>query len=333
MTTRMEESGVLEWPEAGSSRPDRPARPGFGKGSAFVDGEIVPIEEARIPLLDWGFLRSDAFQETVSAWNGRVFRLDDHLARFRRSGERLRMPIAHDDAGIREIIHALVRVCGFRDAYVQIINTRGRPPIGSRDLRLCESRFQAFCMPYMWLRRPDQMEEGTSLHISTKVRVPPVSVDPMVKHYHWLDFEMSLFEAYDAGSDTVVLPDLDGNVTEGPGFNIFAVLDGVLVTPAANMLDGMTRRTVLELAQEAKIPAEMRALPVEELRGAREVFLTTTAGGVVPVTRIGDAPVGNGSPGSVTVRLHALYWKRRSEGWLGDPIDYEPDEPGRWDPR
>lgn len=321
---------VLEWPDSRQvGSPPAPA-PGFESGSAFVDGRIVPIESARIPLLDWGFLRSDAFQETVSAWNGRVFRLDDHLARFRRSGERLRMPIRYDDAEIRDIIHALVRVCGLDKAYVQIINTRGRPPIGSRDLRLCESRFQAFCMPYMWLKPPELQALGMSLHISPRLRVPPASVDPMVKHYHWLDFEMGLLDAYETGCDTVVLVDSDGNVAEGPGFNIFAGRDGKLVTPARNMLDGMTRRTVLEISRDLGIPVEEAPLSPEMVRGASEVFLTTTAGGVVPVTSVDGKAVANGSPGIMTTRLHAAYWQLREEGAMGDPIDYTARTPDRW---
>ncbi|WP_417423042.1 aminotransferase class IV [Hoeflea sp.] len=316
-----ETSPKLSWPDLSAPAPAPAA--GFEKGSAFVDGRIVPIEEATIPLLDWGFLRSDAFQETVSVWNGNVFRIADHLARFRRSGTRLRMPIGHSDDEIREIIHGLVRVCNFRNAYVQIINTRGRPPVGSRDLRLCESRFRAFCMPYMWLAPPSLQEQGMSLHVSSRVRVPPSSVDPMVKHYHWLDFEMGLLDAYDEGCETVVLQDGDGNVTEGPGFNIFAIIDGHLCTPKHNMLDGMTRRTVIEIAAHEGIPITETAIRVDKLTEAREIFLTTTAGGVIPVTNVDGQSVGNGRPGLVTARLHRLYWARREAGWNSDPIDYE----------
>ena len=323
----------LLWPAPEPDADTPAALPGFDKGAAFVDGRIVPIEEARIPLLDWGFLRSDAFQETVSAWNGRVFRIHDHIARFRRSAERLRMPVRHDDAEIRDIIHALVRVCGFRHAYVQIINTRGRPPVGSRDLRLCESRFQAFCMSYMWLKPPELQDQGMSLHVSPRLRVPPASVDPMVKHYHWLDFEMGLLDAYDAGCETVVLCDGDGNVAEGPGFNIFAVVDGMLTTPAQNMLDGMTRRTLLEICRDRGIPVSEGALSPEMLGRATEVFLTTTAGGVVPVTSIDGRAVANGRPGHMTAQLHAAYWQMRDSGVAGDPIDYAAPTPPDWLPR
>jgi branched-chain amino acid aminotransferase len=306
-------------PPANPPRP--PADPQFAAGTAWVDGRVVPVGEATIPLLDWGFLRSDACQETISAWNGVLFRLDDHLDRFQRSLERLRLasPLPRD--GVRHAVHALVAAAGFRDAYVQIIMTRGRPPIGSRDIRLCENRFQAFCIPYVWIAPPAMQARGLHLHVSRRLRVPQASVDPMVKHYHWLDFEMALFEAYDTGAETTVICDADGNVLEGPGFNIFARRGDRLVTPARGMLDGMTRRTVIELCTEFGIAVVQEDVPAASLAQADEVFLTTTAGGVLPVTRVGDVAIGNG-PGRVTTRIQQAYWGRRLAGWHGEPVDY-----------
>jgi len=315
-------SGPLVWPRPRSPLPDRPLDPRFAAGSAYVDGDFCPIEEARIPLLDWGFLRSDACQETISAWDGVFFRLADHLERFQRSLARLRLAPPENPDRIRLIVHDLVALPGFRNAYVQVIATRGRPPIGSRDLRLCANRFQAFCMPYMWVAAPEVQARGMSVHVSPRVRVPARSVDPMVKHYHWLDFQMGLFDAYAAGADTVVLADLDGNVAEGPGFNIFADVAGRLVAPAAGVLDGMTRRTTLELCRDLGIEAVEAALRPEALRSAAEVFLTTTAGGIIPVTTVDGRPIADGLPGPKTVRLHAEYWSRRAAGWHAEPVAY-----------
>ena len=226
-----------------------------------------------------------------------------------------------DRAGITHVVHALIASAGFRNAYVQIIMTRGRPPIGSRDIRLCRSRFHAFCISYVWIAPPDMQERGLHLHISRRVRVPSASVDPMVKHYHWLDFEMGLLEAYDAGAETVVLSDAAGNITEGPGFNLFIRQGKRLLTPRSGMLDGMTRRTVLELCDDLSIPVETADLSPEALLAADEVFLTTTAGGILPVTRVDGTAIGNG-PGAFTARLHEAYWSRRVAGWHGEPVDY-----------
>ncbi len=312
---------ILSWPAHSRTVPPPPVDPSFAAGTAWIDDKIVPAAEATLPLLDWGFLRSDACQETISAWDGMLFRLDDHLDRFQRSVSRLRMTSPLDRAGIRHAVHALIASAGFCDAYVQIIMTRGRPPIGSRDIRLCCNRFQAFCIPYVWIAPPDVQERGLHLHISRRLRVPAASVDPMIKHYHWLDFEMGLLEAHEADAETVVLSDAAGNITEGPGFNLFMRQGERLLTPRSGMLDGMTRRTVLELCAELSIHVEEADIGAEVLLAADEVFLTTTAGGILPVTRVDDTTIGNG-PGGITARLHQAYWFRRAAGWHGEPVNY-----------
>lgn len=297
--------------------------PDYSAGVAFVGGEYVPVREARIPLLDWGFLRSDANQDTISAWKGLVFRLDDHLARFERNIAKLRLTCPHDRAGLREIVMNCLRLTGFREAYIQILMTRGQPPIGSRDPRACENQFYAFCIPYVWIATPEKQKEGLHLVISGIQRVPPQSVDPTLKHYHWLDFEMGLFEAYDRGGETVVLVDGDGNVAEGPGFNLFVVTGGRVRTPSEAVLDGMTRRTVFELCAETNLDCVAEAITPDETRGADEVFMSTTGGGVIPVTTVDGQAIGDGSPGPVTTRLSTLYWQKREAGWHGTPVDYE----------
>ena len=298
------------------------ASPAYRDGIAFVDGDYCPVREARSPLLDWGFLRSDACQDTISVWRGSFFRLEQHLERFERSYTRLRMVCPYTRDELREIATELVRRAGFRDAYVQLIMTRGLPPIGSRDPRRCTNRFQAFCVPYVWIATPEVQERGLRLHISPRWRVPPEVVDPTIKHYHWLDFEQGLFEAYDAGAETVVLLGPDGNVTEGPGFNVFAVKDGRVATPERGVLDGMTRTVVIELCAEEGIPLTRGAVAPEELRGADEVFISTTAGGVIPVTVTDGGAIGDGRPGPVTSRLRALYWSKREAGWHATPVEY-----------
>jgi branched-chain amino acid aminotransferase len=187
---------------------------------------------------------------------------------------------------------------------------------------------QAFSMPYMWVASPEAQARGMSLHISKRVRVPPQSVDPLVKHYHWLDFQMGLFEAYDAGAETVVLQDLDGQVTEGPGFNIFGDVNGSLVTPGNGVLDGMTRRSTLELCRDLGIEAVEGKFTPEQLRSANEVFLTTTAGGIIPVTLIDNCKIADGAPGPKTVCLHTEYWRRRAAGWHAEPVVYRQGSKG-----
>ena len=300
----------------------------FRDGIAWIEGRYVPIAEARIPLLDWGFLRSDANQDTVTVWDGAFFRLDDHLARFARNIAKLRMTGPCDARERREIVVECVRRSGLRQAYVQMIMTRGRPPVGSRDPRRCVNAFYVFCIPYVWIATPEKKARGLHLHVSDRWRIPPESVDPTLKHYHWLEFEMGLFDAYDRGAETVVLSDRRGRVTEGPGFNLFLVEGGGLRTPDEGVLDGMTRRTVMELCEEAGIPCRLEGIAKSRLAGADEVFLSSSGGGIIPVSRIDGAPVGGGKPGPLTRRLDELYWSKRAAGWHATPVDYRTDADG-----
>jgi branched-chain amino acid aminotransferase len=297
--------------------------PHFKSGIAFIDDAYVPIAEARIPLLDLGFLRSDACQDTISVWKGTIFRLEDHLTRFERSFTRLRMKCPLDRDQLRGVVMECLRQTGFRDAYVQLIMTRGRMPIGTRDIRLAVNRFQAFCIPYLWVATAEQRERGLRLIVSDIRRVPSPSVDPEVKHYHWLDFEMGLFEAYDRGADSVVLTNLDGSIAEGPGFNVFVVRDGELLTPDSGVLDGMTRTTILDLAREMNLRTRLARIEPDQLRGADEVFITSTAGGIMFVQKVDDRVIGDGAAGPTTQRLGRLYWSKREAGWLGTKASYE----------
>ena len=290
------------------AEPSAPRIADLSEGIAYVDGRFVPVGEARVPILDWGFLRSDATYDVVHVWKGRFFRLDDHLDRFQRGMARLRMDPGLDRAAIRSVLVDCVRRSGLRDAYVEMICTRGMPRPGSRDPRLAQNRFSAFAIPFVWIADLEKQEAGLHLVVSRTERIPPEAVDPTVKNYHWLDLTAGLFDAYERGGDTAVLTDRDGNVVEGPGFNIFMIRGGKLATPAAGVLEGITRRTALDIAAELGLAVEERALPADEVRTADEVFLTSTAGGIMPVTRVDGAVLGDGTPGAVTRRLRARYW-------------------------
>jgi branched-chain amino acid aminotransferase len=284
-------------------------------GTAYVEGRFVPMSEARLPILDLGFLRSDATYDVVAVWNARFFRLDKHLDRFFRGVEKLRFDIPADRDSLTRILAECVRRAGLEDgAYVETIATRGMPRPGSRDLRLCVNQLYCFAIPYVWLPTPEQRERGLRLSIGETERISHRSVDPRVKNYHWLDFEQALLQAYDAGGDNVVLTDDAGLVTEGAGFNVFAVRDGTLITPATNVLEGITRMTVLEIADELGVPAVVGKLTAEELRTADEAFGASTAGGVFFVTSVDGRQLGDGRAGPVTQRVHDTYW-----AWHDDP--------------
>jgi branched-chain amino acid aminotransferase len=283
----------------------------------------VPVAEARVPILDWGFLRSDATYDVAHVWHGSFFRLEDHLDRFERSMEHLRLRPTYGRDEIRDILVECVRLSGLRDAYAEIICTRGIPKPGSRDPRECENRFYAFVVPFIWIADPEKQERGLHAVIADKQRIAPESVDLTVKNYHWLDLEVGLLEAYERGGETVILTNADDNVVEGPGFNVFAVHDGAVSTPDHGVLEGVTRRTVIELAAESSIPLETRPVAEDELRRADEVFLSSTAGGLIPVTTVDGEVVGEGEPGPVTLRLRDAYWDLHHDPRFSLPVHYD----------
>ncbi|GMG81256.1 D-amino acid aminotransferase [Paralimibaculum aggregatum] len=296
----------------------------FANGAAWIGGELVPVAEARIPVTDWALTHSDVVYDVVPVWDGAFFRLDDHLARFRASMEAWRLAPPEGPEVIRAALHAVVAASGLRAAYVAMVAARGQPLVpGERDPRRCANHFYAWCVPYVHVFGADAAARGVRLHIAEGVRrIPPDSVDPRAKNYHWGDFTRGLFEAKDAGADSVVLLDHAGNLTEGPGFNVFAVIGGRLVTPAEGCLEGITRATLLELAAAEGIDTETRALPRSELAEAQEMLACTSGGGPVPVTHLDGHVFANGAEGPVTARLRAAYWARMAEADWRTPVAY-----------
>ena len=295
----------------------------YADGAAFVDGRFVPVAEARVPILDWGFLRSDATYDVAHVWKGSFFRLEDHLDRLERGMESLRLSPPYGRREIRDILAECVRLSGLRDAYAEVICTRGIPKQGSRDPRECENRFYAFVVPFVWIADPEKQERGLHATIGGRQRIAPESVDPTVKNYHWLDLETGLLEAYERGGETVILVDAEDNVVEGPGFNVFAVKNNEISTPDRGVLEGITRKTVIELAAERGIPLEARPVPADELRRAEEVFLSSTAGGIIPVTTVDGKTVGSGEPGPLTRSLRDAYWDLHEDPRFSQPVRYD----------
>ncbi len=294
-------------------------------GAAWIDGQYCPVEEAKISVLDLGVTRSDCTYDVVHVWRGRFYRLDAHLDRFAAGLARLRLDPGRDRAGLEGILHGCVAHTGLREAYVSMTCTRGRTAAGSRDLRIARPTFYCYAVPFVWISPPDQqVTTGASLWVSEVTRIPAQSVDPSVKNYHWLDMELALLDAYDHGAQLVVLRDLSGAITEGPGFNVFAHVDGGWLTPASGTLQGITRRSVIELAAEAGEPVQEGRLSAEDLCRAAEVLVTSTAGGVMPVTTVNGQPVGVGAPGPRAARLRDQYWARHEDPRYSTAVRYHP---------
>jgi branched-chain amino acid aminotransferase len=297
--------------------------PPWPSGAAWIGGQYCPIEDAKISVLDLGVTRSDAAYDVAHVWRRRFYRLDDHLDRFTASMARLRLDPGCGRAEIEAALHGCVRLAGLREAYVSMTCTRGRVAAGSRDLRTARATFYCYAVPFVWICTPQQQADGVSMRISDMTRIPPQSVDPTVKNYHWLDMDVAQLEAYDHDAQLVVLRDASGAITEGPGYNVFARVDGRWLTPASGTLQGITRRSAIEIADEAGDPVEQGRLTADDLRRATEVLVTSTAGGIMPVTKVDGKPVGDGVPGPLTAKLQDQYWRRHEDPRFSTPVRYE----------
>jgi branched-chain amino acid aminotransferase len=295
----------------------------YAAGAAYIHGRFVPFEEAAIPVTDWGFTRSDVVYDVVHVFNGAFFRLDDHLARFAHSMIARRLAPPEDLSAMRAILHRCVALSGLRDSYVAMLTLRGRPRVyGSRRPVDCANHFVAYAIPWLDVIPQDVQARGAHLWIASVPRVPDASVDPTVKNYQWNDLTTGLMEAHDHGFDTTVLCDAEGFVTEGPGFNIFMVRDGRVLTPDRGSLQGITRRSVLELCETLGLPAAVAPITRAAFEDADEIFAATTAGGIMPVARVGTRILGNDRPGPISMRLKEAYWAAHAAGWHATPVTY-----------
>lgn len=295
----------------------------FSNGAAYFDGDYMPIAEARVPVTHFAYRRSDVTYDVVGVWEGNFFRLDDHIQRFRASMSRLRMDPPESDDDLRRILNRIVALSGFRSAYVAMDCLRASPPPGGpRHSAFARSYLSCFAVPWVNIPSPEQYERGLHMIIPKVQRIAPESFDPRVKNFHWGDLTEAQYEALDAGADTAVLLDAEGNVTEGPGFNVFCIVDGRVLSPRRGALEGVTRRSVTELCAELGLPVEVRDIPADEFRDADEIFACTTAGGIMPASRIDGRIMGNDRPGPISARLKDLFWKKRAEGWHATPVDY-----------
>jgi branched-chain amino acid aminotransferase len=298
----------------------------FSAGAAWMNGQIIPVSEAKISVFDWGLTRSDITYDVVHVWEGAFFHLDDYLDRFKVSMKKMCLDVGMDRSAIRNALIELVATSGLRSAYVSIVASRGTPLIpGMRDPRACKNHFYAWAVPFIWVIPEAVAKRGAHISVARDSRrIPPNSVDPTVKNYHWGDMTAALFQALDAGYDTTVLLDHNNLVTEGPGFNIFAVINGSVVTPKSGMLEGISRKTVLEICEALGIPCAATDISEEAFMNAEEVFTATTAGGPVPVTRVNGRIFGNDVIGPLTAKILHTYWEWHKREDLALKICYAP---------
>ncbi|KAK4502102.1 hypothetical protein PRZ48_005525 [Zasmidium cellare] len=300
----------------------------FAKGVAWIAGDLVPLQEAKIPLMDQGFLHSDLTYDVPAVWDGRFFRLHDHLDRFELSCGKIRLRLPISKAEIKDILVRMVSESGIRDAFVELICTRGMQ--GVRDQMMSTGppaphNLYLFITPYIWVMQPELQLKGTGSAIVARTvrRTPPGAFDPTVKNLQWGDLTRGMFEAADRGAQYPFLTDGDGNLTEGSGFNVVIIKHNVFYTPDRGVLQGVTRKSVMEVARKLGYEVRLEVVPVELCYRADEIFMCTTAGGVMPITSLDGEKVGDGKVGPVTRKVWDGYWEMHYDPKLSFAIEYQ----------
>ena len=270
----------------------------------WMNGELIPAEDAKIGVYDHGLLYGDGVFEGIRSYNGRVFKLDRHLARLYASAEAIRLTIPFTAEQISRAIYQTMEANSQSDAYIRLVVTRG-----PGDLGLDPSKSKGpvvFIITDKIALCPEEMyKKGMSVITAKTVRTPAQSLNPQVKSLNYLNNILAKIEACDAGVDEALMLNYDGFVAECTAENIFIVQEAKVLTPpvSAGILEGITRDFVLELAGENGIEAEEINLLPDDLYSADECFLAGTAAEILPVTKIDGRIVGTGQPGPVTKRL------------------------------
>lgn len=295
----------------------------LAKGVAWIEGSLVELSEARIPLLDQGFMHSDLTYDVPSVWDGRFFRLDDHITRLEVSCEKLRLQLPLPREEVKNILIDMVAKSGIKDAFVELIVTRGLKGVRGAKPGDIVNNLYMFIQPYVWVMElKDQAIGGSAIIARTVRRVPPGSIDPTIKNLQWGDLVRGLHEAEDRGATYPFLTDGDTNLTEGSGFNIVLVKDGVLYTPDRGVLPGISRKSVIDVANMNGLEIRVENVPVQMCYDADEIFMCTTAGGIMPITTLDGKPVKDGKVGEITKKIWDGYWAMHYDDKYSFEIDY-----------
>lgn len=281
-------------------------------GIVYLDGSWIDDTQACLSILDCGVQPGLTVMDTAPVTEGRIFRLDAHLDRFYASLKVVRFDnFPHSVDALEAIVIDAVRRSGLRHALVTIMATRGVRTAG-RWTTIAEliPTLIVHCRPAPMVAHALK-ETGCRACVSSLRSTPSQCLPPELKHFNRLPNYLAELEAADQGVDLALLLDLDGRVTEGPTFNVFAVRNGTLVTPASGMLHGVTRDTVMTIAAHHGIPVIEGSLTPYDLYTADEVFATSVSRGALGIVEIDHRRIGTGRPGPITRRLDETYWSWR----------------------
>jgi len=288
----------------------------------YVDGKLVPREEAKVSVFDHGLLYGDGIFEGIRVYGGNIFKLEEHIKRLFESAKTISLDLPMNERELEQATVDTVAANGMRDAYIRLVITRGTGDLGI-DPEKCETPTVFIIVATISLYPQKFYDEGIPLVTASTRRIPMECLDPRIKSCNYLNNILAKIEAKRAGVPEAIMLNHYGRVAECTADNIFIVTDGRLRTPrlTEGALPGVTRGSVLELAQQAGMTTRETTLGLHDLYNAQECFLTGTGAEIVPVVTIDGRQIGNGKPGKITGSLRHAFQDYRVR--TGRKVDYE----------
>jgi branched-chain amino acid aminotransferase len=286
----------------------------------YLNGKMVPEEEAVISVFDHGFLYGDGVFEGIRAYNGRVFRLVEHIRRLYESAHSILLPIPLSQEEMIQAVVDTVNANKLKDAYIRLVISRGVGDLGM-DPRKCKNSQVIIIADKIALYPGELYEKGlTVITVATRRNIAE-ALEPKIKSLNYLNNIHAKIEANRAGVLEALMLTNQGYICEGTGDNIFIYRKGELLTPPSylGILEGITREAIMELAQKEGIPLKETPFTRHDLYVSDECFLTGTAAEVIPVIEVDQRLIGDGKPGPVTRRLIDLF--RNLTQTEGTPLD------------
>lgn len=285
----------------------------------YINGEFLPFKEAKLSVFDRGFQYGDGVFEGLRCYEGKIFKLEEHVLRLFDSARaiHIQMPLSHSE--MKRAIKETIRVNGFMNAHIKPLVTRGYGwKLGLDPRNTTKPNIVIIARPIAESMY-GKAASGLTLAVVSVRKIPAICIDPRIKSLNYLVNILARAEAQASGADEAIMLDPQGFVSEGSGDNIVLVRRGALWTsPVHSGLAGITRQTVMELGQQISLPIYEGPLTMFDVYTADEIFVTGSGAGIVPVVEVDKKPVGDGKAGKITDQLIKLYAEAVKKG---EPIE------------
>lgn len=274
----------------------------------YINGKLVPPADAKISVFDHGALYGDGVFEGLRIYNGKVFRLEEHITRLYESAKAIWLQIPLTFEAMCKAVNDTIRANGLSEGYVRLMVTRGIGTL-SLDADKCKDPQVIIIADTIALYPRELYDQGLEIVTASTLRNHPAALNPRIKSLNYLNNILAKIEGARAGCIEVLMLNHKGEVAECSGDNIFIVKDGELFTPPidAGILAGITRKAVIELAGAAGIAVHEIPLTRHDVYVADECFLTGTAAEVIAVVKVDNRVIGTGEPGAMTRDLERRF--------------------------